>query len=96
MTAPAAAGAHEVTSIEVRPVLGLPEIEPGDDLGALIAKAAAELADGDILLVTSKIVSKAEGRLLHAADREAAIDAEAVRLVARRRPRPGCRRPRTS
>ncbi|WP_280672112.1 MULTISPECIES: coenzyme F420-0:L-glutamate ligase [unclassified Kitasatospora] len=79
-----AAAAREAASIEVRPVLGLPEIEPGADLGALIAKAAAELADGDILLVTSKIVSKAEGRLLHAADREAAIDAEAVRLVARR------------
>ncbi|MDH6110805.1 coenzyme F420-0:L-glutamate ligase/coenzyme F420-1:gamma-L-glutamate ligase [Kitasatospora sp. MAP12-15] len=84
MTALVAAAAREAASIEVRPVLGLPEIEPGADLGALIAKAAAELADGDILLVTSKIVSKAEGRLLHAADREAAIDAEAVRLVARR------------
>lgn len=84
MTAPQAERAGEVAPIEVRPVLGLPEIEPGADLGALIAKAAAELADGDILLVTSKIVSKAEGRLLHAADREAAIDAESVRVVARR------------
>ncbi|MEZ0093468.1 coenzyme F420-0:L-glutamate ligase [Streptacidiphilus sp. EB129] len=42
------------------------------------------LADGDILLVTSKIVSKAEGRIVHADDREAAIDAETVRVVARR------------
>ncbi len=65
------------------PVLGLPEIEAGTDLGALIAKAA-DPVDGDILVVTSKIVSKAEGRLVHADDREAAIDAETVRVVARR------------
>lgn len=72
-------------SLRIVPVEGIPEIVPGDDLGALIAKAA-DLEDGDILLVTSKIVSKAEGRLLRAADREAAIDAETVRVVARRGP----------
>ncbi|MFE2432467.1 coenzyme F420-0:L-glutamate ligase [Streptomyces sp. NPDC059373] len=67
-------------------VHGLPEIGPGDDLAKLIASAAPELADGDVLVVTSKIVSKAEGRVVHADDREAAIDAEMVRLVARRGP----------
>ncbi|OKJ49099.1 F420-0--gamma-glutamyl ligase [Streptomyces sp. CB02115] len=56
----------------------------GDDLAKLIAAAGPGLVDGDILLVTSKIVSKAEGRILRAADREAAIDAETVRVVARR------------
>ncbi|GAA3754825.1 coenzyme F420-0:L-glutamate ligase [Streptomyces tremellae] len=62
-----------------------PEVRPGDDLAKLIAAAAAPaLADGDILLVTSKIVSKAEGRVVEADDREAAIDAETVRVVARR------------
>ncbi|WP_344445415.1 coenzyme F420-0:L-glutamate ligase [Kitasatospora nipponensis] len=74
-------------ALEVLPLEGLPEIEAGADLGALIAKAATgttDLRHGDILLVTSKIVSKAEGRLLHADDREAAIDAETVRLIARR------------
>lgn len=68
---------------------GLPEVEPGTDLAALIATAAAEaggLENGDILVVTSKIVSKAEGRVVAAADREAAIDAETVRVVARRGP----------
>ena len=68
---------------------GLPEVEPGTDLAALIATAAAEaggLQEGDILVVTSKIVSKAEGRIVAAADREAAIDAETVRVVARRGP----------
>ncbi|KOU54232.1 F420-0--gamma-glutamyl ligase [Streptomyces sp. WM6378] len=63
---------------------GLPEVQAGDDLAKLIAAAEPGLADGDILLVTSKIVSKAEGRITEAADREAAIDAETVRVVARR------------
>ena len=66
---------------------GLPEVQPGDDLAKLIAAAAGPgLLDGDVLLVTSKIVSKAEGRVVQAADREAAIDAETVRVVARRGP----------
>ena len=68
---------------------GLPEVEPGADLVELIATAAhdgAALADGDILVVTSKIVSKAERRIVAAADREAAIEAETVRVVARRGP----------
>ncbi|WP_256106522.1 coenzyme F420-0:L-glutamate ligase [Streptomyces sp. ODS05-4] len=63
---------------------GLPEVRPGDDLAKLIAATEPGLADGDVLLVTSKIVSKAEGRIVQAADREAAIDAETVRVVARR------------
>ncbi|WP_232778547.1 coenzyme F420-0:L-glutamate ligase [Carbonactinospora thermoautotrophica] len=69
---------------EVWGVAGLPEIKPGDDLGTLIARAVDDLRDGDILVVTSKVVSKAEGRILRGVDREAAIDAETVRLVARR------------
>ncbi|MFI1032430.1 coenzyme F420-0:L-glutamate ligase [Streptomyces sp. NPDC020951] len=63
---------------------GLPEVQTGDDLAKLIAAAEPGLVDGDVLLVTSKIVSKAEGRVVRAADREAAIDAETVRVVARR------------
>ncbi|WP_335938441.1 coenzyme F420-0:L-glutamate ligase [Streptomyces sp. PTD5-9] len=63
---------------------GMPEVRPGDDLAKLIASTGPGLADGDVLLVTSKIVSKAEGRIVEAADREAAIDAETVRVVARR------------
>ncbi|MGI5197558.1 coenzyme F420-0:L-glutamate ligase [Streptomyces sp. CA-288835] len=63
---------------------GLPEIREGDDLAKLIAAAEPGLLDGDVLLVTSKIVSKAEGRIVEADDREAAIDAETVRVVARR------------
>lgn len=68
---------------------GIPEILPGTDLVQVIADAAGPtLRDGDILVVTSKIVSKAEGRLVAAADREDAITAETVRVVATR-PSPG-------
>lgn len=69
---------------------GLGEVHPGDDLGALVGDvlAAEGLADGDVVVVTSKIVSKAEGRAVAAADREDAITAETVRVVATRR-RPG-------
>ena len=67
---------------------GIGEIRAGDDLAAIIAAAAgpatACLADGDILAVTSKIVSKAEGRQVAAADRERAITDETVRVVATR------------
>ena len=49
--------------LELRGVEGLPEIVPGDDLGKLIAERAS-LADGDVLVVAQKAVSKAEGRLL--------------------------------
>lgn len=49
--------------IEILPVEGLPEIEKGDDLGALIA-GAARLEPGDVLVVAQKVVSKAEGRVV--------------------------------
>ncbi|NBE52501.1 coenzyme F420-0:L-glutamate ligase [Streptomyces boluensis] len=67
-------------------VPGLPEVRAGDDVAKLIAATEPGLVDGDVVLVTSKIVSKAEGRTLAAEDREAAIDAETVRVVARRGP----------
>jgi len=70
-------------TLSVTPVTGLPEITSGADLAALIADAAPDLRDGDILVVTSKIVSKAEGRMV-TASREQAIEAETARVVARR------------
>jgi coenzyme F420-0:L-glutamate ligase / coenzyme F420-1:gamma-L-glutamate ligase len=69
--------------LTVTPVEGLPEVTAGADLAGLIADAASGVADGDIIAVTSKIVSKAEGRVVRAG-REEAIDAETVRVVARR------------
>ncbi len=68
---------------------GIPEITPGDDLAEIIAACLeahehGALLDGDILAVTSKIVSKAEGRIIAAVDREQAITDETVRVVATR------------
>lgn len=75
--------------LEVFVLPGIGEVRAGDDLAALILAAAtgphdACLADGDILAVTSKIVAKAEGRQVAAADREQAISDETVRVVATR------------
>jgi coenzyme F420-0:L-glutamate ligase/coenzyme F420-1:gamma-L-glutamate ligase len=53
--------------MEIVGVAGLPEIRPGDDLAALIADVT-DVADGDVLVVTSKIVSKAEGRTVELDD----------------------------
>lgn len=80
--------------LEVRAVTGIGDVGPGDDLAALIANAAPWLADGDVLVVTSKIISKAEGRLVavpiggpeREAARDALIAAETARPVARRGP----------
>ena len=60
--------------IQVLPVEGLPEIREGDDLAALIAERA-ELADGDVLVVAQKAVSKSEGRVVRLADVEPSDDA---------------------
>ncbi|HEV2451030.1 MAG TPA: coenzyme F420-0:L-glutamate ligase [Streptosporangiaceae bacterium] len=73
-----------MTGITITGLPGLPEVRPGMDLAELIEAAGAGLQDGDILVVTSKIVSKTEGRLRQAAGRDQAIDAEGVRLVAQR------------
>jgi coenzyme F420-0:L-glutamate ligase / coenzyme F420-1:gamma-L-glutamate ligase len=57
--------------LAVAPVRGLPEVRPGDDLTFLVAEAIARgacelgaLRDGDVVVCTSKVVSKAEGRLV--------------------------------
>jgi coenzyme F420-0:L-glutamate ligase / coenzyme F420-1:gamma-L-glutamate ligase len=76
--------------ITVSAIPGIPEVSAGDDLARIIAAAAlAEggpgLLDGDILVVTSKVVSKAEGRVAQMS-RDDAIAAETVRVVARRGP----------
>jgi coenzyme F420-0:L-glutamate ligase / coenzyme F420-1:gamma-L-glutamate ligase len=79
-------------ALTVLPVRGLPEFRPGDDLAAALAEAAPWLADGDVVVVTSKIVSKVEGRLVASpvdpeardALRRELVDAEAERVLARR------------
>ncbi len=74
--------------LTVLPVTGLPEIVAGADLAPLIADAALAgpgLLEGDIIVITSKIVSKAEDRVI-SGNRDDAIRAETVRVVARRGP----------
>ena len=72
--------------IEILAVAGLPEVRPGDDLAALIA-GAANLADGDVVVVTQKVVSKAENRLVDI-DPEVGhrplVERESVRILRRR------------
>jgi coenzyme F420-0:L-glutamate ligase/coenzyme F420-1:gamma-L-glutamate ligase len=58
-----------VTELRVLPLAGLPEVQVGDDLAALIA-AAAELEDDDVVVIAQKVVSKAEGRVVRLADVE--------------------------
>jgi coenzyme F420-0:L-glutamate ligase / coenzyme F420-1:gamma-L-glutamate ligase len=55
-----------VKGLEILPVGGIPEVRPGDDPSALIARAAGDdlLKTGDVVIVTHKVVSKAEGRLV--------------------------------
>jgi coenzyme F420-0:L-glutamate ligase/coenzyme F420-1:gamma-L-glutamate ligase len=73
-------------SISVLPVEGLPEIRPGDDLAAIVASAipASDLRTGDVVAVTQKVVSKAEGRLVRSDDRSEWVRRETRRLVASR------------
>jgi len=80
-------------SLEILAVSGIGEIRPGDDLGAMIASAAsrspARLSDGDCVVVTQKVVSKAENRLV-AVDpddplsHKPLVEAESVRVLRRR------------
>jgi coenzyme F420-0:L-glutamate ligase/coenzyme F420-1:gamma-L-glutamate ligase len=70
----------------VLPVEGMPEIHPGDEIADAIAACSA-LEDGDVVVVTQKIVSKAEGRLVPVADdadRQRLIERESVRVLRRR------------
>lgn len=75
---------HASNELRVWAIEGIPEVLAGDDLAELIGSRVNVLTDGDILAVTSKIVSKAEGRFVNATDREQAITDETVRVVARR------------
>lgn len=67
----------------LRSLDGIGEVAEGTDLAALIAPG--DLTDGDVVVITSKVVSKSEGRMV-AMDRAEAIAAETVRVVARRGP----------
>lgn len=80
-------------TVQVVGVSAFPRVQPGDDLASLTASALDSLRwpdsgtgvrDGDIIVITSKVVSKAEGRIVAADSRDEVIDAETVREVAAR------------
>ncbi len=80
-------------SLEIHPVLGIPEIDQSVDLGALIAEACQAgdpgLQDGDVLVVTQKIVSKAEGAMVDVdpndpLSHKPIVERESVRILRRR------------
>jgi coenzyme F420-0:L-glutamate ligase/coenzyme F420-1:gamma-L-glutamate ligase len=81
--------------LEIFGLTGLPEVHPGDDLGGLIAEAAGSpptdtaLADGDVVVVTQKVVSKAEGQLVEIdpsdpLSHKPLVERESVRILRRR------------
>lgn len=71
-------------TVQVIPIEGVPEISAGDDLAGLIAEHLPEpLIDGDVIVVTQKVVSKSEDRLIPARERTAAIERESVRTLRR-------------
>ena len=75
--------------LEIIPVEGIGEVRPGDDLSRLLSKAAPDLADGDVLVVTQKVVSKAEAQLVpidpnDPASKARIVEGESVRILRRR------------
>ncbi len=77
-----------MSRLAIIPIEGLPEVRPGDRLAPMIARCA-ELADGDIVVVTQKVVSKAEGRMVAVGPDDpgayaALVEAESVRVLRRR------------
>ena len=74
--------------VSLIPLLGMPEVRPGDDLASLVLDAVSAngmaLRDGDLLVVSSKVASKALGLTAPAGDRAAAVLGQARRVVAER------------
>lgn len=74
-----------MNEIRIIPIEGVPEVVTADDLSLLIVDALApdSFELGDVLVVTQKVVSKAEGRILPATQRQEAIESESVRVLRR-------------
>ncbi len=76
-------------ALTIMPLHGIPEVQAGDDLADLVDRglvaSGVALEDGDVLVVSSKIASKALGLVSHDPDRDRVVAAESVRVVAERR-----------
>jgi len=81
----------EVPQLQVIGLVGIPEVRPGEDLPALIIEAAREqgtdVQDGDVLVVTQKVVSKVEGRLVNLGDVQPSAHAREVAKATGKDPR---------
>ena len=78
-----------MSRLEVFPIEGVPEVRPGDDLAGLIAAAEPDLRDGDVVVVTQKVVSKAEAALVRIdtddpRGHKAIVEEQSVRILRRR------------
>ena len=74
-----------MNEIRIIPIAGVGEVIMGDDLALLVTTAAGDGAfqDGDVIVVTQKVVSKAEGRTVPAVDRDSAIASESAEVLRR-------------
>jgi coenzyme F420-0:L-glutamate ligase/coenzyme F420-1:gamma-L-glutamate ligase len=76
------------SKIQLTAIRGIPEIRPGDDIGAMIAHAAEtmkfKISDGDVVVIAQKIVSKSEGRLVNL---ESIVPSEFAQEIAARQNR---------
>jgi coenzyme F420-0:L-glutamate ligase/coenzyme F420-1:gamma-L-glutamate ligase len=78
-----------MTSLEIIPITGIGEVRPGDDLADLIIAADTPVLDGDCLVITQKVVSKAENRLVDIdpddpLSHKPLVERESVRVLRRR------------
>jgi coenzyme F420-0:L-glutamate ligase/coenzyme F420-1:gamma-L-glutamate ligase len=74
-----------VSELRIVPIEQVPEVVAGDDVALLIVDAVGpdDFEDGDVVVVTQKVISKAEGRLLPEGDRESALTQESFRILRR-------------
>ena len=76
-------------TLTITPVRGIPEVEAGHDLAALVSDAlrdnGIDLVDGDVLVVSSKIASKALGLIADTTDRDLVVETQSEWVVAERR-----------
>ena len=74
-----------MTELRVIPIAGIPEVQEGDDVAALIVEAAGSdgLRDGDVLVVAQKVISKGEGRVVPFDDKDRIVRSESARLLRR-------------
>jgi coenzyme F420-0:L-glutamate ligase/coenzyme F420-1:gamma-L-glutamate ligase len=77
-------GASSPAGLRITAITGVPDVEVGDDLASLLLTHTGDLQNGDIVVIASKVVSKAEGRAITDKPRADVIADESAEVVARR------------